>query len=528
MKAALEAWQQALGAEHVLNDTDSLQSYGRATIPISRRISAVLRPESTEQVSSIVRIASEHRVSLYPISVGRNWGYGSANPVAEDNVIVDLSRMQGIELNGELAYAVIEPGVTQESLYRYLKDRGAQLWIDPTGAGPQVSVLGNALERGYGITPYGDHFAQIAGMEIVLPDGQVLHTGFGHWENAVATRVFPRGIGPYLDGLFTQSNLGIVTRIGVWLMPVPEHFELCLFSTDKDENLDGLVNSARCLLLQGVLRSSLNLMHRNRILTMVSQYPWDLMQGQTPLSEEVAQKLADQKRIGIWNGVTAVYGTRRQVRAAKAVIRHELKGQTNRLVFISQKKLEFLERFPGPLSWITGLNIPEVIEAVRPGFGVLSGNPTESSLAVCYWRTPKKPSGASIDPARDACGLNWFAPVIPMTSAHVREFRSIVEPIFEKHGLECCITLTSVTARAFDCTLPILFDPQRQGDPERAEACNRELLEACAACGYIPYRVGVQSMSWLKERSSVYWDFVARLKQCVDPAGILAPGRYGG
>jgi len=526
LETALVQWRTLRGTEHVAADPDSLAHYQRNTLPEQRRIAAALRPASTDEVCQVVQIAAAHGIPLYPISRGKNFGYGTMTPVLEGNVVLDLGRMQRIEVNRELAYAVVEPGVTQQQLHDYLKEHHIQLWIDPTGAGPDASLLGNALERGYGITPYGDHFAQICGMEVVLADGETLRTGFGHFDAAEATHVFPRGMGPYLDGLFTQSNFGIVTRMGLWLMPVPEHFELCLFSAEEDAALEALIEQVRRLLLQGSVRSSVNLMHRDRVLTVMQQYPWEEMQGQTPLSAEVSEAIGRRRKLGTWNGVAALYGTRGEVRAARRTIRRALRGHVSRLAFISQTTLRLLQRFPRLLSLATGLNIPEIIEAVRPTFGILSGTPNRVAMRTPYWRHRQPAPEQPVDPAADGCGLIWFAPVIPMTPRCVEQFRAIVEPILASHGFECCITLTTVNARSFDCTLPILYDRTDPREAARARRCYDALLSACAEAGYLPYRLDVRSMHCLAERSRGFWEVCGRLKRALDPLGILAPGRY--
>jgi 4-cresol dehydrogenase (hydroxylating) len=84
------------------------------------------------------------------------------------------------------------------------------------------SVIGNALEHGVGLSPLRDHFGAACGMEIVLPDGNWLRTGMGAMTNASTWQQYKYGFGPYVDGLFAQSNLGIVTKMGVWLLPEPE------------------------------------------------------------------------------------------------------------------------------------------------------------------------------------------------------------------------------------------------------------------------------------------------------------------
>src|ERR1051326_5725039 len=95
-----------------------------------------------------------------------------------------------LEVNTELAYAVIEPGVTQQQMCDYLRSRNLPLWLDVTGAGPDASLVGNTLERGFGHSPAGDHFQMSAGYEIVMPNSTLLKTGFGHYENAEAAHVF--------------------------------------------------------------------------------------------------------------------------------------------------------------------------------------------------------------------------------------------------------------------------------------------------------------------------------------------------
>ena len=84
-------------------------------------------------------------------------------------------------------------------------------------AGP----LGNMVDRGVGYTPYGEHFLFSSGMEVVLADGEVLRTGMGSMPGSNTWQVFRWGYGPTLDGIFTQSNYGIVTKMGMWLMPAP-------------------------------------------------------------------------------------------------------------------------------------------------------------------------------------------------------------------------------------------------------------------------------------------------------------------
>ena len=523
----IDALTRVLGGDRVLLDEQELAPYHLALIPVDRRIPAAVKPRSVSEVQEVVKIANAHRVPLYPISTGRNWGYGSSQPVRDDTLVLDLGDLNRVvEVNTELAYAVIEPGVTQQQLYEHLERHRTGLMMDPTGSGPSCSVLGNTLERGYGITAYGDHFEALCGMEVVLADGSLLRTGFGHYEQATATHVFKYGVGPYLDGMFTQSNFGIVTRIGVWLMPVPESFQAGYFFCKDEKDLGPLIDAVRRLLLNRVVKGSVNLLHRNRSLTVLTQYPWERMHGRTPMDERAWQGLGEEKGVGVWNGVVALYGTREEIRAAKRVIRRTLRPHVAKLQFVSDPLLRLLERFQRPLGLLLRMNIPELLKALKPSYELMKGKPGEVSMPTPYWRMKKPVPEADIDPARDNCGLYWFAPVIPMTRRDVQAFIGIVEPLFERHGFEACITLTTVTHRAFDCNLPILYNKEDPEETKRASACYRDVLEACMQAGYIPYRFGIQSMEEAAGRDDRFWDVVETLKQALDPNGILAPGRY--
>ena len=140
------------------------------------------------------------------------------------SVVLDLKRMNRIlEVSEDNACALVEPGVSYFDLYRHIQERGLKLWIDCPDPG-WGSLVGNALDHGAGLTllPYKDHFAAHCGMEVVLADGAVVRTGMGALPDSKLWQQTQYGAGPLIDGIFSQSNFGIVTKMGFWLMPEPE------------------------------------------------------------------------------------------------------------------------------------------------------------------------------------------------------------------------------------------------------------------------------------------------------------------
>src|SRR5262249_22683194 len=154
-------------------------------------------------------------------------------------------------------------------------------------------------------------------------------------------------------------------------------------------------DAMREMMFVGVFRGPINLLHRNRVLIMLDRYPWQEMGGQTPLSESLAQRLAAERKIGLWNGVGAICGTREQVKAAKQTIKRILKGKVDRLNFLSDSRLDLLRRFPTLLGTLMNLNVPELLRTLQGSYGLLKGVPTEIALSLAYWRN-RRPRSAAV------------------------------------------------------------------------------------------------------------------------------------
>jgi len=110
------------------------------------------------------------------------------------------------------------------------------------------------------------------GLEVVLPSGELIRTGMGASPGSSMTSergsrrdqesgqkcwlLFNYGFGPYNDGIFTQSTLGIVVTMGMWLMPNPGGFQAYMITLPRDEDLRAAMDIIRplsvCMILQNV------------------------------------------------------------------------------------------------------------------------------------------------------------------------------------------------------------------------------------------------------------------------------------
>jgi 4-cresol dehydrogenase (hydroxylating) len=333
LPAALDSWRDCIGFGNVHVDAATLLGAETATFATTQTIPAELRPKSREEVQECLRIANRFLVPLYPISGGRNWGSGSRVPVQDGCALLDLGRMNRIiDFDEDLAYVTVEPGVTFGQLFAYLREQGSNLMMGTPGTTPDASVIGNTMERGYGGGLQVDRFAHVCALEVVLPTGECIHTGLDRFANAKAAPVHRWGVGPAIDGLFTQSNLGVVTRLTLWLVPIPPYVQSCIFRIATDDRLDAMLSIVRRLRAQGGFAGFITIWNRYKAISLAGQYPWLRTNGQVPLPADLLVQLPEGD--SAWTGLAGLYAqTRRQAKDQRAFVRKGLTPVVDQLIF---------------------------------------------------------------------------------------------------------------------------------------------------------------------------------------------------
>ena len=466
---------------------------------------AVAQPTTLEEVQQAVRGAALHRRPLYPISRGCNWGYGEKAPLVPGATVLDLSKMNRIlEVNDELAYAVLEPGVSQGELAKHLAAHHPSLWMDATGAGAEASVVGNVLERGFGHTPYGDRFRNVSGLEVVLASGEVVRTGFQGYGTSGAERVYPYGVGPYLDGLFTQSSFGVVTKMTLWLMPRPQRLAAFFIAfEDLDDMAEGVAALTR-LKLDGTLRSVLHI--GNDLRGIASSQRSAGAHGRL----DDARRLELRRAFGIsaWTGTGAVYGTGAQVREALSRVKRAMRGRRVRVI------TPFLHRLVGALPF--RFRWKGALDTVMD---LLQGRVPELPKEAMYWAVP---------PGREAdAGLLWVAPICAARSADVKRMVTLIEKTVAAYGLDALMSLNYVQDRALCAVTQLAFDRADGAWTARSREGYLALCRGLLDAGFPPYRVHPLGVALLHEKNPGYWKLAKTLKGALDPHGILAPGKSG-
>ncbi|MDB4989205.1 MAG: hypothetical protein JWN04_4383 [Myxococcaceae bacterium] len=529
--------ERLIGKSYVLSTPEAIAARSRDTSAWLTIAAAVICPATSEEVAGVMKICTELGVPVWPFSKGKNWGYGATMGLYDGAFILMLDRLDRIiEVSEELAYAVIEPGVTQGQLNAYLKEHKLRLWSDCTDSTPDGSVIGNSLERGVGYTPYCDHFANLCGLEVVLPNGEVVRTGGGP-SNSRTWHTHKWGTGPSLDGLFGQSNLGIVTRAGVWLMPEPEDFGCFLCEIEDPADLPAVIDVVRRLALDRVIPGNVHLGNDVLLLAQMTQYPYDrLTTGQTFLSPAARAQLRKRFRTAPWTLSCGLYGSKAHVRASRAIIARELK-RFGRLTYVNDRTFRVLtgamELWAKPLGKLLSpllerlshATLPK-LEVIRHIYPILKGIPGEYIVGFAYFKSATRPR-EDVDPARDRAGLMWQAVACPLRGTDTDALVKLCERIFHEHGFDFSIALIAVNPRTVLGLMEIFYRKDDAEESARAVKLQGALAEATLAAGYPQYRTTVAFSERVLAGAPAYQALVDALKNALDPGHVLAPGRYG-
>jgi 4-cresol dehydrogenase (hydroxylating) len=523
--AALRQFEAAVGREWVFSSDDDLQAYRDHFSYIKDQPnelipSAAVGPNTVEQVQAVVRTANQFKIPLYAISTGKNFAYGGPAPNVRGSVTVDLKRMNRVlEVDDKRYFALVEPGVSYIDLYRYIQERGLKVWIDTPDPG-WGSPIGNALDHGIGYTMgfYRDHFGAHCGMEVVLPNGEVMRTGMGALPGAKTWTDYRHGYGPDPAGLFGQGNFGIVTKMGFHLMPQPEHWRNGLITVPKRQDLIPLIATVNYLTDLSIIGEP---WYGTPLFPLMGNT--EFREAALRFDESAMDRQAAAAGLHSWQVELQFYGSERTTLAnweyAKELVARAVPGAR----FTDGESLkvpltkEQIQSTTGPYRTNMRRNITQGV----PGLGVWyqtgrseqnpnSWNETHIGL---FSLVPR--SGEGIFEAQRA-----FADVA----------RELGMPVLFPNALQ-----TGVNWYQFSFIMGNGFglgtDDNTPAGKKKATQALRRILEENAKRGFGDYRAPPMLQDDVADQYSfnnhVLRRFHETLKDAVDPNGILSPGRAG-
>lgn len=496
---------------------------------VNPKIKKVYTAKNEDEIQLALAVCREHKTPLYVHSTGNNWGYGAKSPIQEDSCILSLSEMNKISnFDLERGLVHLQPGVTYGQLSEFLRESGNR-WIAPVhGGGPDCSVMGNLLERGFGITPIEDHFSALQSMRAILPNGKIYESSFRSLGMENLCQNFQWGIGPYMDGLFTQSNFGIVTDICIRLAPKRDFREVWIVKVKPEAKWENILKCLRKIQQDhGHSIGGINIMNKERMNSMFSDYPRDKKSESSALSKEEVQDFASSMGFNQWTIVLSIQATALTGKAIRKQLKRDLKSiqaGTKKINNFSLAALNFISKIVPKLG---KFDFKKFASSSKGLLDIIDGIPNHTALKLAYWMNKTPFQDSKQLPDMDNCGLIWFSPILPLSDVIIEKFLEICLETSAKYNINPLITLTSFNSLSLECTFPILFNKNTPGAAENARNFYLEIFRKCREIHCVPYRLPIFAMEEIKQ-SPLQGSFMlaSNIKKQLDPDNILSPGRY--
>jgi len=334
------------------------------------------------------------------------------------------------------------------------------------------------------------------GMEVVLANGDVVRTGMGAMPGNNTWQLFKYGFGPYVDGIFSQSNFGIVTKMGIWLMPEPAGYRPYMITFEREEDIAEVIEILRPLRLNNVIQNAATI--RSLVLdAAISSTKSQYYSGAGPIPDSVARKIMVDQEIGMWNFCGALYGPPPIADALWTVIRDAFaKVPGAKFYFPEDRKRR-----------------PDILihraETMR-------GIPKLTEFNFLNW------AGGG--------GHIGFSPVSPTTGTDALKQYRMVSGRVREYGFDY-MGLLAIGFRELHHVTVIVYDKTNPDERQRLDKLFNVLVQEAAAEGYGEYRTHIRYMDAIagtyKWNDNALMKMHQSIKDALDPKGILAPGKSG-
>ncbi len=301
--SVFDSLRQIVGPDRVSRDTGELYCYSFDSSYVRGQADYVARPVTASEVAAIIRLASGTHTSIVPRGSASGLT-GGAVPV-RGGIVLDMTGMNRIlELDLDNMQAVVEPGIIHKALNTDLAKHGFFFPPDP-GSSDMCSVGGLIANGGSGMhsVKYGTVGDYVLGLEVVLPDGNIVNTG---------CKAPKTSSGYDLTRLFVSSEgtLGVITKARLRICPLPEAKAVIVATFGR---LEDAGRTAVTVLTSGVVPAAMEIMDGSALRAVRKYQPaMDVPEAEAMLIFELdgyAETIAREAEIvsdicGRCNGMT--------------------------------------------------------------------------------------------------------------------------------------------------------------------------------------------------------------------------------
>ena len=252
----LQLLEEIVGIPYVFSDLETRKHYGHdETEDYSFPPTVVVKPASTEEISKIMKLATQYTISVTPIG-GRTGLSGGALSVY-GGIGLSMERLNSIiNIDEKNLQILVEPAVITQVLRDSVAELGLFYPPDPSSQG-SCTIGGNIAENAGGAraVKYGVTKDYVLNLEVVLPNGEIIWTGANTLKNSTGYNLTQLMVG-------SEGTLGIITKIVLKLLPQNTHNILMLVPFYKsDEACEAVSDIFRA----GIVPSALEFMERDAI-----------------------------------------------------------------------------------------------------------------------------------------------------------------------------------------------------------------------------------------------------------------------
>jgi hypothetical protein len=328
------------------------------------------------------------------------------------------------------------------------------------------------LDRGMGFTPTANHHEHIAGLELLRANGDLVRTGQWAMSNGASAHLSKYHFGPNIDGLLLQSNLGICTKMTIWLTPQPQAYMSCSFDMPDREDVGPITDVFGEMRRSGVLPNLcyvFNIVEWSAILgKRVELYP-----EPGPMPDWRLKEIQKQMDTGHWTVKFSLYGSRSIVEAQYAEIQR-----------ICTARLP-TGRLQGALFSGSGDRLLDPASVTQPHGGMFVGVPSLWSLPLVKYTLPADGSGAGAHSA--------YSAIIPLDGKTMVEWYAKATQIYQAEGMDTmCDFFMHGRHAVFVCML--CYDKTDRKQTDAIDRIFHKLYEAGNKMGFAKYRAHVDHM----------------------------------